>query len=341
MIARSKKIISGSTMVFAAVFVTLMTAAAGSYMAVVSSSSAGTERIGQQQQAFYAAEAGAYHLLQQLNDSGTTSVSGSIGSGTYSGNYAATFSNEVITSTGTVNGFSRTVTVRTLPLPAYVSGAVTVNSSVTTSGAIVVDGRDHDANGNLTGAPGVNGITASGIISQSGSSTIGGNGYAPSSPASALAMEQSVTPFPSTAPWDVLGVPQAWFEANVPVQATPPNENFSGIYYYDPPGGIWNPVDLGNASGILIVHNATNTAIMKNLHGNFKGLIISDQITHINGDASVLGAVITTNQVGNTLGNGNATVQYSSAILSQLASLAAGQTSGWKRSMHSGSWKEQ
>lgn len=333
----------GSAMVATVFFITIFTWVAGSYLTVVSSSSLGTYKIGDQARAFYTAEAGAYRLLHELNNGGSSSYSSSLSTGTYTGNYAATYNSAtgVITSTGTVGTLSRTVTVRTLDIPPNVGGAVTVNSSVTTSGSITLDGRDHDEDGDLTGASGVSGIASSGLVTQTGSSKIGGNGKAPASPALLDAVQQNVDPFPSVAPWDVLGVSQAWFEANVPVQTTPPPENFSGIYYYDPPGGIWNSVDLGNASGILIVHNSTNTATMKNIHGIFKGLIITDQVTHVNGDATIIGAFMTTTQVGNVLGNGNASIYYSSETLNGLKSLIGNQTTNWKKTIQDSSWTEE
>lgn len=335
---------NASTIVPTVLFITIFTWAVGSYMTVVSSSSLGTYKIGDQSKAFYAAEAGAYRMLHELNSGGGSSVSGTLATGTYSGSYSAAYSdvNSQITSIGTVGGLSRTVSVRTRAIPNGVGGAVTVNSSVTTSGNIVIDGREYDQNGNLTGDPGVVGISAAGIVTQSGSSLIGGAGIAPSSPALAGSLEESVNPFPSTAPWDILGVSEAWFNANIPVQTTPPPENFSGIYYYEPPGsGIWNSVELGNSSGILIVHNSTNTATMKNIHGTFKGLIISDQVVHVNGEAEIYGALVTTNAVGNALGNGDCLIGYSSEILNNLGVLLGGQTSGWKKVIEAGSWKEQ
>jgi hypothetical protein len=338
--AKKRMHVGGSTIIFTVIFVAVFTATIGSYLTVISSGSRGTSRIASGQQAFYAAEAGVYRMLYEANATGATSITGSLSASTYTGSYAATLANNVISSTGTVGGLSRIVTVQTEgSLPSSVQGAVTVNSSVNTSGNITIDGRDHDADGNLTGDPGSNGISAAGLITQTGSSDIGGNGIAPAHPASAGSMQQSVNPFPSTEPWDVLGVSQAWFQNNVPVQVIPPPQNFSGIYYYNPPGGEWKPADLGNSSGILIVHNPSNSATMKNLHGTFKGLIITDQMTHINGDAAIYGAVVTTNQVGNTLGNGDALVAFSREILKALGSLVP--TDGWKKTIKASSWQEQ
>ncbi len=352
-----------SSIVFVLMLIAIFTLVLGGYLTAISSGSIGTARIADQERAFYGAEAGIYRQFYELKVSAITSLTGTLNAGTFSVSYATVYNNSQSSSTtnltaggqslsvltpaygiaamGTAGTMTRAITVQTLAIPPYVGGAATVNSSVTTSGNIVIDGRDHNADGSLTGDPGVDGISCAGTITQTGSSTIGGNGNAPASPALPSSMEQLVNPFPSTQPWDILGVSQAWFQANVPVHDTPPPAGSSGIYYYTPPSGTWNPVDLGNSSGILIVHNADNTATMKNLNGTFTGLIISDQITHINGTATIYGAVITTNQVGNTLGNGNALVAYSSSVLSGLGVLVGSQTGSWKRTLQTGSWKEQ
>ncbi|MHC4607609.1 MAG: hypothetical protein ACYTAF_11895, partial [Planctomycetota bacterium] len=84
----------------------------------------------------------------------------------------------------------------------------------------------------------------------------------------------------------------------------------------------WIDVQFGpnyNADASIIIHsNATGTAAMKNLHGQFKGLVLSDRIEHINGDVRILGMVMSWAQAGNAYGNGNARVRFSSAVLASL-----------------------
>ncbi len=106
-----------------------------------------------------------------------------------------------------------------------------------------------------------------------------------------------------------------------------------------PGGGLYymecdvNPMTFGTAlqetPSVIINHTATGSANMKNLHGPFKGLVISDTITHINGDALILGGVMSFAPftVGNTYGNGAAIVRYSSEVLSDtgLAQLLSSQ----------------
>jgi hypothetical protein len=64
-----------------------------------------------------------------------------------------------------------------------------------------------------------------------------------------------------------------------------------GVTYVDlPAGGTWNVANV-TGSGLLIVHNSTRDACMKDANGGpFTGLVICDEIQHIN--ATIVGAVI-------------------------------------------------
>lgn len=269
-------------------------------------------------QAFYLAEAGIDKQLADLNNGGSTSV-GSFALG--SGNASVVFDNDgsAIVSTGTVNDFDGsvtiTVTVENLSLSVNVDSALRCASNLTTNGSITIDGRDHYANGNLNGDPGVYGIvTTATTYTQSGSSKVGGNGAAPAKPYNPVAVKVHADPFPTT-PEEILGLEPGSLDAYK--TSTPPGENFSGIVYYT--GDAWNPVNFGTfSSGILIVHNADADALMKNVHGNFNGIIITDELEHLNGDMVVNGAILTTSQDGNVIGNGTAIVNYSSEVLANL-----------------------
>ena len=85
------------------------------------------------------------------------------------------------------------------------------------------------------------------------------------------------------------------------------------------------PFEVGSTmnaqSSILVVHNDSGTATMKNVHGNFQGLILADNVDHINAGSLLLGSVFAWGQSGNVFGNGNATVDYSSSALSHLPGL--------------------
>jgi hypothetical protein len=88
----------------------------------------------------------------------------------------------------------------------------------------------------------------------------------------------------------------------------------------------WVAIDLGttvpgDAPSILVCHNSTSTMLMKNIHGNFNGLIVSDYVDHTNGTAMIYGAFLClSGQLGNAFGNGTATVRYSSNALANLPS---------------------
>ena len=94
----------GSALIIAMIFVTLLTALAASYLDMVSSASMGTYFCDRASQAFYAAEAGVHRLLDQLNNSGASTVSGTLTTGTYSASYSASYDSgtTLVTSTGTV-----------------------------------------------------------------------------------------------------------------------------------------------------------------------------------------------------------------------------------------------
>ena len=99
------------------------------------------------------------------------------------------------------------------------------------------------------------------------------------------------------------------------------------IYFLD--FSLWQPANLGadmNApSSIVVHHNSTANALMKNVHGNFRGIILADFVQHINGDFFVAGGFMSfgDKSIGNAYGNGNAIVRYSSSALSGLPSSSA------------------
>lgn len=267
-------------------------------------------------QAFYLAETGLDQKLKELRANNISDISSvSFGDGSYSVTYSA--ANHTVTSVGTFNGISKTVkAVVQKTSPPGVNGALTAAGSVSFNGGIVVDGRDHDINGNVVGS-GTYGVSSGGAINQGGSATIGGNGYAPAdpaNPASILANASSVTTTPEAA----LGMSPGSLDAYK--TSTVPSTPFNGIVYYT--GNEWIAPNFGTvdnpSTGILIVHNSTGDALLKNVHGHFQGIIIADDLIHINGDAVITGGLVLQKSTGNTVGNGAAHVNYSSNVLSNL-----------------------
>ena len=96
------------------------------------------------------------------------------------------------------------------------------------------------------------------------------------------------------------------------------------IVYLTSNGGsnTWNAPDFGTAenpsTGVLIFHNSNTNAELKNIHGYFNGIIITDKLTHINGNAVINGAVMILNANNNNIGNGDDNVNYSQDALDQL-----------------------
>lgn len=191
--------------------------------------------------------------------------------------------------------------------------AVTISGVTTTTGGITVDGREHDKDGNLTGESGVFGIsTPSTTFTQQGNSRVGGNGIAPKKPANPNSYEVNGPAVPNT-PEAVLGLnPGALdsYKTNVP-----PIGPFNGVVYLTT---SWTSADLDGSSGVLIVHNAAGNAALKNVHGTFKGLIVTDDIININSGAKLIGAVVGMKSDGVTVGNGNADILYSYQVISSL-----------------------
>ena len=303
-------------------------------------------------QALYVAEAGIDQKLVELMQGSTANISGTLNldtGGNYQGRYDVFYGvvatnastgtksivnpangaqmavseyangDEVVVSTGTVTISGVQQAQRIIRASVQHAGivnpraAVAISGVASTNGAVTVDGREHDANGNLTGAPGKYGIsTSSGTFNQSGTSKVGGNGIAPAKPANPATYELNAPPLPNT-PEELLQVSAGSLDQFK--TSTPPQTPFNGIVYLTT---SWDGVNLNGSSGVLITHNATGDALLKNIHGVFKGLIVTDDIVHINGDAELIGAVYGLKTGGVTLGNGSGEVKYSSAILSTL-----------------------
>ena len=237
---------------------------------------------------------------------------------------------------------------------AFGMAAIVSRDQVDFGGNITVDGRDWDINGTAVVGTGVDGVVSGSSVSVGGSSGIGGNGVAPPGsgaiPGSTEANhnwatdgidnDRDGTPdqpgetFPSD-PDQALGLPggtlktaaqstgtyftsQAAF--NAALAANGGGMPSGKIVYCDfspsPPFEIGN--SMNTAPSILVVHNATATAVAKNVHGQFKGLMMADKIEHINSGSRILGMIQAWGQAGNLFGNGNSDVQFSSAVLANL-----------------------
>lgn len=265
--------------------------------------------------------------------------------------------------------------VQVIPAPAVpvnARAAVTAEGSVSTLGNIRIDGRDWNEAGTSIVGPGVFGISSMSTIVSSGSSTIGGNGFAPSILPNPLAIQplalwrdlvdndgdgrldeeqwngvdddgdgeidEDTNDYPEN-PDLMLNLPTGSLKAVAQAQGTyfatqAAYEAFRTANGGNLPGGKvyylefnqWQPANLSSTMNatpsILVHHNSAGNAQMKNVHHAFKGLVMADLVQHINGDFLLVGAFMSFSNkaYGNTYGNGNATIKYSSAVLGSLPS---------------------
>ncbi len=224
----------------------------------------------------------------------------------------------------------------TINAPA-IRGAVMARSSILINGNINVDGRDHDTTGAVIDS-GVYGVSTCNLLYLSGSSSVGGNGIAPVDknnigPVQTLVSEQNAPVLPLfQSPEAFLGLPAGALDKYVAPSLTTP---MKGIVYLK--NSYVGPVHFDSSYGILIVHNSARNAELQITDGFFKGVIITDLMAKINGDATVLGAVITLNDGEmSTFGIGSADIFYSSYVLNNLAKYCL----NIKKKVKEVSWKE-
>ena len=224
-----------------------------------------------------------------------------------------------------------------------VRGAVTSNSRVSIQKTMLIDGREHDLNGNVIPGQGTMGVSTTSYLEQSELSKVGGTSggtdYAPWIPANSAILEENGTFCFPTTPDEVMGYSEGTLKSLAQSGAdggqyvTDPEDitfPLSGVTYLETPGSDgWENIDFGTSSGVLVVHNSTTESWMKGLNtGTFKGLIIADDINLIH--ATIIGAAIslTTSPQGYTIGDGSGEILYSSAALDQASSGGGGGGGG-------------
>ncbi|MBN1301909.1 MAG: hypothetical protein JW995_11900 [Melioribacteraceae bacterium] len=246
------------------------------------------------------------------------------------GNYLGkTHNTRVVTKPNEGSGF----------IPSTVKAAVTTNNPVETLGNLIVDGRNHDINGNLVANSGTYGIWTTQNYSRGGNSKLGsthsGSDIAPIKAGANFTntfKSSQVYPggYPDT-PDSILGGTANGFppgtlksiaqsgKAGSQYVTNPGNLTYPliGVTYVELPSGErWQSMNI-SGSGVLVVHNSSNNAIIKNLNsGVFKGILIADDIIHIH--TYIIGAVIglsSSPSEGNCIGNGNGDVLYSSEAI--------------------------
>lgn len=235
-------------------------------------------------------------------------------------------------------------------MPASVKAAITTNNNVTTLGTLVVDGRDHDINGTLVANSGTMGIWTTGSFNRGGNSHVGSTtgagvdiaprrvpmnddvrlvsqvypgGY-PTTPDSVLGGTANGFPPGTLKAYAISGAGGSQYTTN-PATLTYP---LSGVTFVELSSGTsWISANI-TGSGILIVHNSSSNAVIKNLNfGPFKGMLIADDIDKIHCD--IIGAVISMSPAppsGNCIGNGSGTVKFSNEAIMQATGDVASPT---------------
>jgi hypothetical protein len=218
-----------------------------------------------------------------------------------------------------------------------VRGAVTARSRITVKGNITIDGRDYDTNNVLVGN-GTFGVSTCDSVFMDGSADIGGAGVAPVGQKNFDPVRTTITQekAPVTAafnsPESFLGIAAGALDEYKSSDGT--LGEFRGLIYKTCDVG---PVHFGNSYGVLIVHNTAKTAELMANNGTFRGLIITDRMGKITGNAVIIGAVVTIceGEVA-TFGTGSAVIHYSSQVLLNLNKYLT----NIKRRVTQVSWKE-
>jgi hypothetical protein len=224
-------------------------------------------------------------------------------------------------------------------IPPSIRGAITANNPVLSNGNLTIDGRNHTSIGTVIPQTGSYAVWTTGTYTQMGTSDLGGThlkiDYVPLNPANPnVIKENQVWPggFPNS-PDEVMGGPAKGFPEgtlksiaqsgiNGSQYVTNPSSlsgaPLSGITYLELPTifphNQWKDMDI-TGSGVLVIHNSAKNAIMKNLlSGTFAGIIIVDDLIHVQELATVIGTIVILTPSpsgGNCVGNSDGKVLYS------------------------------
>ncbi|KAF0213892.1 MAG: spore wall protein [Ignavibacteria bacterium] len=230
-------------------------------------------------------------------------------------------------------------------IPSSVQSLITARNAVSTSGNLVVDGRNHSSSGSLSEDDGALAIWTTSSYSQTGNSKVGGTyetiSYAPSKPGNSNVIKTFSTfsgGYPDS-PDEVFGGSSSGFtegklksiaqsgDGGSQYVTNPSSLHFplKGITYVElSSGGKWQSTNI-EGSGILIVHNASGNSLIKNLNtGTFKGFVIADDIVHVH--SSIIGAVFLLSSFpsdGNFIGNGNGSIVFSKDAITKATAIVS------------------
>lgn len=287
------------------------------------------------------AEAGKERFLAELRDDTilpnqkwTVFKDESLGKGKYTVICSTGANPDTVTilSEGEEGGFNKKIEViavrkRMLPIESLgvrIPAALLCRGEVELKGTGDIDGRDHPANAQNPGdniGDGVFGVLTCGSFSINGNGSVWGRGKGPATKKNNYTRlkdtvyRENVFPcvVPST-PEEVLGLLPGALD-KYKIKASQFNQPFEGIIYVTE--SVGNIKDI--SKGILIVHNSSCNASINNINANarIEGIIICDDISHINGGATIVGAVVVLSP-NQSVVNGNGAILYSRETLDNL-----------------------
>ena len=228
----------------------------------------------------------------------------------------------------------------TVSTSATAPAAIASHVSISTLGNIEIDGRNWSMDGTEVVGDGVYGILSTDGVSVGGSSGVGGNGNAPPSNGAATdsIQEYYSEPLPETAD-EVIDAVEGMLKQvaqrrgtyfssqddyNTYLTANAGNLPGGGVYYLEfDPGPPWEIGDTMNEEpSILVVHDAATSTVARNVHGQFRGLMLCDSIDKINSGTEIIGSIYCFSSLNpDTFGNGNALIKHSSETLGNLPSV--------------------
>lgn len=234
-------------------------------------------------------------------------------------------------------------------VPPALKAAICTNNDIEASGNMDIDGRNHRLDGSVVPSSGTYGIWTTKNFIRTGAADIGGTtvtgtDFSPSKtpPSSIIATGQTYPGGYPSSPDSILGGIAAGYPEGKLKQIAQSKVNGSqyttnpatlayplqGVTYVElPAGSSWLSCNI-EGSGILVVHNSSVNAIMREVNsGTFRGVIVVDDILHV--QTTIIGAIIglsASPSAGNCIGNGVGDVLYSTEAIRNITGLLAAVT---------------
>ena len=240
-------------------------------------------------------------------------------------------------------------------VPPTIKAAVTTTHLAYAQGSIVVDGREHYTSGALVGTgQGTLGVFTLKDFQQTGGGKVGGTfggvDYPPATTANPKSYAEFQTwpgGYPNTPdavmggaaygypPGTLKAVAQSkWAGSQYVTDPKKLKYPLSGITYVDlPPGANKMQNQSITGSGILIVHSTAADGILENPSGTFTGVVMGDEIVHIN--ATIIGGAVSMGGSEDDIINGTGKILFSRQAIGSGAMLGLGTAAvgGWTMNM--------